>query len=181
MGQVSPDKITLVETINDANELTFPHQPLAYVTQTTLSVDEADAIITALKKRFSNIVGPAKADICYATSNRQAAIKAIAPSVDLVVVIGSQTSSNSKRMVEVALENGAHNAVLTEGAGSFNWKSLEGVATIGLSAGASAPEYLVEDFLTQLAKRFSIAIKTIEIARETISFKMPTIISSNNT
>ncbi|MEM1193297.1 MAG: 4-hydroxy-3-methylbut-2-enyl diphosphate reductase [Pseudomonadota bacterium] len=172
-GQVADTEMSLVETVEQAQSMIFPDAPLAYVTQTTLSVDETTDIIATLKTRFPDIVSPAKADICYATSNRQDAIKAISPDKDLVIVIGSATSSNSKRMVEVAREAGAQNAVLTDDAASFDWSLLRGLKRLAISAGASAPEDLVEEFLLALSKRYALAIDTLEVAQEAVTFKMP--------
>ncbi|MEX6634368.1 4-hydroxy-3-methylbut-2-enyl diphosphate reductase [Hyphococcus lacteus] len=174
MGQAPDGEILLVQTIQDAKDITIPDdRPLAYVTQTTLSVDDTAGIISALKNRFPDIAGPAKEDICYATSNRQDAVKASAPGTDLFVVIGSPTSSNSVRLVETAKAAGAKHAMLVEDAEQFDWDMIDGISTIGLSAGASAPESLVEDFLTALASEHTLDIKTIETARENVVFNTP--------
>jgi 4-hydroxy-3-methylbut-2-enyl diphosphate reductase len=173
MGQAPKGAVTLVESVDDVIALPDDDGPLAYVTQTTLSVDDARGIISALKKKYPDIIGPAKEDICYATSNRQQAVKTAAQGVDLFVVIGSETSSNSKRLVETALGAGAAHAVLIDDAASFDWRLLENVSVIGLSAGASAPESLVEEFLTRLAEQRNMIINTVETARENIVFKPP--------
>ncbi len=173
MGQAETGAVILVETVQDVAALPALQGPLAYVTQTTLSVDDTQTILNALKARFPHIIGPSKDDICYATTNRQEAVKTIAPTMDMFVVIGSPTSSNSQRLVDVAIDAGAKAAVLTEDAGAFNWKILENVQRLGLSAGASAPESLVEEFLTELAARRTVTVETIETARENISFKTP--------
>ena len=177
LGQVPANKMSLVANVIDVESLDLPEDarggPIAYVTQTTLSVDETSAIIEALKARFPDIHGPDAADICYATSNRQDAIRAIAPQSDLVIVIGSQSSSNSRRMVEVARDHGAKKAILIDGPDGFDWSCLEGVANLGLSSGASVPEDLVEGFLEALAGRRTFSIEPVEVASETISFKMP--------
>ena len=173
IGQAPAGSIILLETIADVDAMADPKTPLAYVTQTTLSVDDTAEIIDRLKIRFPEIVGPVREDICYATSNRQLAVKAIAPDVDVFVIFGSETSSNSKRLVEVALTAGAERAVLTECAGTFDWSVLDGAKNLGVSAGASAPEELVEEFLKELATRFAITVKTVEIAREDVVFKSP--------
>jgi len=173
MGQAPKEAITLVETIADVAALPEQGGGLAYVTQTTLSVDDARDIICALKARFPAIIGPSKKDICYATSNRQQAVKMTAPGVDLFVVIGSQTSSNSQRLVETAMTAGAGEAVLIDDAHDFDWASLDALSTIGISAGASAPESLVEGFLTALARRRRLMIETIETARENVVFNTP--------
>lgn len=173
MGQAPKGAVILVETPGDIAALPDLGGPLAYSTQTTLSVDETRDMIAALKQRFPAIAGPAKEDICYATSNRQAAVKAAAKTCDLFVVIGSATSSNSQRLVETAKAAGALDAVLAEDADNFDWSRLEDAKIIGLSAGASAPESLVEDFLTALAARRTLRIDHIETAREDIVFKTP--------
>ncbi len=173
MGQVPEGSMSLIENTKQALSIQLPHKLLAYVTQTTLSVDETKDIITLLQNRFPDIVAPAKADICYATSNRQEAIKSIAPLSDLVIVIGSNTSSNSQKMVDVALENGAKKAILTDDKDSFDWSLLDSIKKIGLSSGASAPEELMEQFLTALAEKYSLVIKTIEVTKESIFFKAP--------
>ena len=173
MGQAPDGAVTLVETVDDVAALPARKGDLAYVTQTTLSVDDTQTIIAALKKRFPRIEGPAKEDICYATSNRQDAVKAAAKGVDLFVVIGSQTSSNSLRLVETALAAGAGDAALVEDAHSLDWTQLDGAGVLGLSAGASAPESLVEEFLIALAERRSLKIETVETARENIVFNTP--------
>lgn len=173
MGQAPDGAVTLVETVADVASLPERAGPKAYVTQTTLSVDDTRTIIEALKARFPDIAGPAKEDICYATSNRQHAVKTVAPDVDLFVVIGSETSSNSKRLVEVALSAGARHAVLIEDADAFEPSLLNDAKAIGVSAGASAPESLVEQFLELLASMRTIIIETVETAREDIVFNTP--------
>ncbi|WP_411818440.1 4-hydroxy-3-methylbut-2-enyl diphosphate reductase [Hyphococcus sp. DH-69] len=174
MGQADDGEILLVQTIEEANTIAVKDErALAYATQTTLSVDDTAGIIAALKKRFPDIAGPAKEDICYATSNRQKAVKTAAPGADLFIVIGSPTSSNSVRLVETAKAAGARDAILVEDADQFDWSILEGVSTIGMSAGASAPEHLVEAFLTALANRRTLDIKTIETAKENVVFNTP--------
>ncbi|MEM9616860.1 MAG: 4-hydroxy-3-methylbut-2-enyl diphosphate reductase [Pseudomonadota bacterium] len=173
MGQAPEGAVTLVETVAEVANLPERTGPKAYVTQTTLSVDDTRTIIEALKTRFPDIAGPAKEDICYATSNRQNAVKTAAPGVDLFVVVGSETSSNSKRLVEVALSAGARHAVLIEDADAFDPSLLNDAQTIGVSAGASAPESLVEKFLELLASMRTIIIETVETAREDIVFNTP--------
>ena len=173
MGQAPDGSVTLIESIGDVETLPAQTKPLAYVTQTTLSVDDTRDIISALQRRFPEIVGPSKEDICYATSNRQAAVKATAPETDLYIVIGSQTSSNSKRLIEVAKAAGAASATLIDDAGDLDWPILENAQTIGVSAGASAPEFLVEELLEVLAHRFNLNIETVETARENIVFNTP--------
>lgn len=173
MGQVSKHVVTLVENKSDVALLIDRDDPLAYVTQTTLSVDDTRDIILALKKRFPTIAGPSKDDICYATSNRQSAVKAAAPKTDLFVVIGSQSSSNSKRLIEVALAAGAAKAVLIDDAAALDWDLVASAKKIGISAGASAPESLVEELLTALAEKRTLTIETVETARENIVFNTP--------
>lgn len=173
MGQAPAGAVTLVESIADVASLPAPRRPLAYATQTTLSVDETREILTALKERFPEIIGPAKEDICYATTNRQQAVKATADGVDLFIVIGSPSSSNSVRLVETARTAGAGRAQLAECASSADWDAIGAAQTLGLSAGASAPESLVEEFLTELAARRTVTIKTIETSRESVVFNTP--------
>ena len=173
MGQTPAGCVTLVQSADEASVIEPPDQHLAYVTQTTLSVDDTAGIVDILKQRFPDIVGPRTADICYATSNRQAAVKKIARGADLVAVIGSPTSSNSQRLVDTALANGAARAMLVDDPATFDFKTLGDVKVLGLSAGASAPETLVEDFLARLAQKFRLAIETIETVEENIAFKTP--------
>lgn len=173
MGQAPDGAVLLVEKIDDVSALPAPSRPLAYATQTTLSVDETREILTALKARFPDIAGPAKEDICYATTNRQQAVKATAKGVDLFIVIGSSTSSNSVRLVETASAAGAKKAQLAESAAMADWNAIASANTLGLSAGASAPEDLVEDFLTELAARRTVAIENVVTSRETIVFNTP--------
>ncbi len=173
MGQAPAGSVSLIQSEADARAFLKTDAPLAYVTQTTLSVDETRGIIAILKNRFPDITGPAREDICYATSNRQNAVKAAAPGVDLFVVIGSATSSNSLRLVETALNAGASKAVLTDDASLFDWALCGTIKTLGISAGASAPEELVEQFLTELARRRPIVIESVETAKENIVFKSP--------
>lgn len=173
MGQAPEGSVILVETIADVAALPGLEGPLAYATQTTLSVDETRDILAALKERFPQIAGPAKEDICYATSNRQQAVKASAAGTDLFIVIGSPTSSNSARLVETARAAGAKDAMLLEDAAAADWARIAKARVIGLSAGASAPETLVEEFLTALAARRTVRVETVETAQENISFKSP--------
>ena len=173
MGQAADGEVTLVETPDDVARLAPTTHKLAYVTQTTLSVDDTDEIIQALKDRFPGICGPAREDICYATSNRQSAVKTIAPGSDLFVVIGSTTSSNSVRLVETAQGAGAKKAILIDDANDFDMRLLDDVATLCLSAGASVPEPLVEGFLKRLAENRILEIETVEVAQEDITFKPP--------
>lgn len=172
-GQVPEGAMTLVETVADVDRLT-PADPdnLAFLTQTTLSVDDTAEIVEALKRRFPTIQGPRGEDICYATSNRQAAVKAIAAECDAMLVIGAPNSSNSQRLVEVAARQGVR-AQLIQRADELDWAWLEGVTTLGITAGASAPEMLVRELVDRLADRYSISEREVETAREDIAFKLP--------
>jgi len=174
MGQLPAGAILLVQDAAEA-EAVAPHDPekLAYITQTTLSVDDTADIVAVLKRRFPAIHGPHKQDICYATTNRQQAVKAIAPRCDMVLVIGAPNSSNSLRLVEVARASGAPRAALIRRAENLDAIELDGVVTVGITAGASAPEVLVEEVIAALARRFALAIEEVELAREDVSFKLP--------
>lgn len=174
MGQLPSGAITLVETEDEASKLDPPNpENLALVTQTTLSVDDTQGIINILQKRFSNISLPYKEDICYATTNRQMAVKAIAEDCDLLLVIGSVTSSNSKRLVEVGAKSGAKNAMLISSAQSLDWTRIDAASTIGLSAGASAPEYLTDGVLAALRSRYDVTVKEVEVTKEKVVFRLP--------
>ena len=173
MGQVEPGQMTLVETIEDVDKLPFDaDEELAYLTQTTLSVDDTREVIQALEWRYPNISGPRAEDICYATSNRQAAVKELAHDCDLVLVIGSPNSSNALRLVEVAERLGTP-AKLIQRAAEIDFGWLEGVRTLGLTAGASAPEILVREVVAALAARHTIHEKEITATVETMVFKLP--------
>ncbi len=173
MGQLPPGAITLVEDIEDA-ETFNPRDPmkLAYITQTTLSVDDTARIVEVLRRRFPAIHGPRKEDICYATTNRQNAVKAMAGKCDLALVIGAPNSSNSLRLVEVAQKSGV-TAKLVQCADDIDWAWFDGVRTVGITAGASAPETLVEEVIAALSMRFTVAIETVATVSEDISFKLP--------
>jgi 4-hydroxy-3-methylbut-2-enyl diphosphate reductase len=178
-GQLPPAAVRLVQTRDDAEAVAVPDPArAAYVTQTTLSVDDVAEMVAVLKRRFPAIQGPTKADICYATTNRQAAVKAIAPRADLVLVVGSPNSSNSNRLVEVARLNGARDAVLVEGAAAIDWKRLAGVKVVGLTAGASAPEALIEGIVAELRARYTLAVESVSVTREDISFSLPKALAS---
>ena len=179
VGQASRKHFTIIETLDDALSAIAPTKPAAYVTQTTLSVDDTRAIIDALKSRIPGIVGPRKDDICYATSNRQDAVKAIAARAASVFVVGSATSSNSQRLVEVARNAGATNVSLVEDPAATDFSSLSADDVIGVTAGASAPEDLVEDLLAALAERFSLTIETVQTAIEDIVFKAPPLMNAS--
>ncbi len=173
MGQVEPGEMTLVETIDDVGKLPFDTQePLAYLTQTTLSVDDTREVIQALEKRYPNIRGPKAEDICYATSNRQAAVKELARDCDLVLVVGAPNSSNSLRLVEVAERLGTPGKLIQR-AEEIDPTWLDGVRTVGLTAGASAPEILVREVVDALAKLRPIREETITAAEEKMVFKLP--------
>ena len=174
MGQLPGGDISLIETEEDARNFQ-PEDPqnLALVTQTTLSVDDTSAMIAILKERFPNISLPYKEDICYATTNRQMAVKAIAEKCDLLLVIGSDTSSNSKRLVEVGDKAGADNAMLISSADSIDWDTIEAAKTIGLSAGASAPEYLTDGVIAALRSKYDIDMQEVEVIKEKVIFRLP--------
>ena len=174
MGQIPNGSIDLIENIEDVNKFEIKgNGKLAYVTQTTLSVDDTKDIINALKEKFSNIKEPKKEDICYATTNRQAAVKKIAKLCDMFFVIGSRNSSNSLRLVEVANNSGCSEAVLIHSESSIPLEKITKCKTIGISSGASAPEILVENFIKKLKEQFSVNIEEVEIIKEDIIFKIP--------
>ena len=174
MGQIPNGSIDLIENIEDVNKFEIKgNGKLAYVTQTTLSVDDTKDIINALKEKFSNIKEPKKEDICYATTNRQAAVKKIAKLCDMFFVIGSRNSSNSLRLVEVANNSGCSEAVLIHSESSIPLEKITKCKTIGISSGASAPEVLVENFIKKLKEQFSVNIEEVEIIKEDITFKIP--------
>lgn len=177
MGQLPTHAMTLIETEHDAESFR-PRLPekLAYITQTTLSVDDTATIIARLKRRFPTIVGPRKADICYATTNRQEAVKAIAPQADAMLVVGAPNSSNSRRLVEVAARAGCGYSQLVQRAGDIDWRALEGISTLGLTAGASAPETLVNEVIDALGERFDVTVEMVETAVENVEFKVPRVL-----
>lgn len=177
MGQLPPGEVLLVETAADVEHLT-PRDAarLAYITQTTLSVDDTAEIVAALTARFSAIVGPHKEDICYATTNRQQAVKAMAGRIDALIVIGSPNSSNSQRLVEVGRKAGCGYAQLAPRASDIDWRAIEGVRSVGVTAGASAPETLVEEVIAAFRDRYEVALEFVETAVETVEFKPPRIL-----
>jgi len=177
MGQLPLGAVTLIETVEDANAFT-PKDPetLAFVTQTTLSVDDTREIVAALRARFPAINGPHKEDICYATTNRQEAIKAVAPLVDAMIVVGSPHSSNSQRLVEVALRNGCKVATLVDRASEIDWSVYGDITSLGISAGASAPESLVEEVIDAFAEWYDVKVETKTTAEENIAFNIPRIL-----
>lgn len=174
MGQLPAGEITLIETVDDA-EGYEPRDPaaLAFITQTTLSVDDTAGIVAALRRRFPDIAGPPKEDICYATTNRQAAVKAIAPSLDAVLVVGAPNSSNSKRLVEVAARAGCPRAFLVQRAADIPWGELGGIHRLGITAGASAPEVLVNEVVDAFRAHYTLRIETVVTAEERIAFNVP--------
>ena len=174
MGQLPPGSIDLIENQDDAKKyVNKSKEKLAYITQTTLSVDDTKDIIEILKSRFPNIYEPKKEDICYATTNRQEAVKKIAPKCEMFFVIGSRNSSNSVRLVEVAKKNGSKSAELIHSESIIPFDKINECKTIGISSGASAPEILVSEFIEDLKKQFTIDIEEIEITKENITFKVP--------
>jgi len=177
MGQLPKGEVLLVETEADVATLA-PRNPaqLAFITQTTLSVDDTSGIIAALKARFPAIIGPHKEDICYATTNRQAAVKAMAPDIDALLVIGAPNSSNSRRLVEVGQKAGCNYAQLVQRASDIDWRALEGVTSVGITAGASAPEILVNEVLDAFRAHYDVTEKQVETAIENIEFKVPRIL-----
>jgi len=179
MGQLPEGSVILVETVEDVNTLELrKDQSLAYCTQTTLSVDDTAEIVAALQKKFPEIKGPRKEDICYATTNRQLAMKEIAPLSDAVIVIGAPNSSNSNRLVEVALRNGCSDARLVQMASDIDWEAFKDVKSLGLSAGASAPEILVDEVIEQAKAHFEVTVKEVSIIEENVNFKVPKALSA---
>ena len=177
MGQLPEGGVLLVENTEDVEKLIVRNpNKLAYVTQTTLSIDDTAEVVEALKVRFPAIVGPHKEDICYATSNRQAAVKEIAPDVDALLVIGAPNSSNSQRLVEVAKKAGCNNSQMVQRAAEINWSSLIDIKSIGITAGASAPEILVKEVVDALKERFEVKTHFVETATENVNFKVPRIL-----
>ena len=177
MGQLPEGEVLLVETVADVAAIA-PRDPakLAFITQTTLSVDDTAGIVAALKARFPTIVGPHKEDICYATTNRQEAVKAIAPKIDALLVIGAPNSSNSRRLVEVGRAAGCGYAQLVQRAPDIDWRALEGARAVGLTAGASAPEVLVNEVIDAFRDRYDVTVERVETAREDVEFKVPRVL-----
>ncbi|SDX10587.1 4-hydroxy-3-methylbut-2-enyl diphosphate reductase [Albimonas donghaensis] len=177
MGQLPDGEVLLVETPADVAGLTVRDPSrLAYVTQTTLSVDDTAEIAAALRARFPAIVGPHKEDICYATTNRQESVKEIAPRIDALLVIGAPNSSNSRRLVEVGKKAGCAYSQLVQRAADIDWRSIEGVRRVGVTAGASAPEVLVEEVLDAFRARYDVTVEVVETAVERVEFKPPRIL-----
>ena len=178
MGQVNANQVTLIETVEDARIFQPPEDSnLAFATQTTLSVDDTAEIISVLQFRFPDITGPRGEDICYATTNRQKAVKDIARNVDVMLVIGASNSSNSQRLVEVAKQAGVADAMLIADKDAIPWERADKASHIGLSAGASAPESLVQDVIQALADRYDLTVKEHGSIRETVNFKLPSILT----
>lgn len=178
MGQLPTGEVILIQTTKDAEDL-VPKSPdnLAYVTQTTLSVDDTHEIVTILERRFPNIAKPHKEDICYATTNRQEAVKALSRSAELLLVIGSQTSSNSLRLKEVGQREGVPNSQLIDDAGQIDWAWFDNVKVMALTAGASAPESLVFEVLQACRDKFDVTLQEVEVRREDVVFKLPKILA----
>ena len=174
MGQLPEGEVLLVEDVADVSTLSVRDPAkLAYITQTTLSVDDTAAVAAALTARFPAIVAPAHDDICYATTNRQAAVKAIAPKIDALLVIGAPNSSNSKRLVEVGKTAGCAYSQLVQRATDIDWRALSGIRSVGVTAGASAPEELVNEVIDAFRARFAVTVEVVETAQEHVEFKVP--------
>jgi len=174
MGQLPPGSVTLVQSVEEAATFT-PRDPdkLAFCTQTTLSVQDTAAVVEVLKRRFPQIIGPHKEDICYATTNRQDVVRRVAPRVDAMVVVGAPNSSNSQRLKEVAQSSGCPRAALVQRAADIGWGMFDGVTSIGVTAGASAPEVLVEEVLDAFAQRYELRVETVTAIEEAVSFPLP--------
>lgn len=177
MGQIPDGSVILVETVEDVAHIT-PRDPeqLAFITQTTLSVDDTAEVVEALRARFPAIIGPRREDICYATTNRQEAVKAMAPQVDALLVIGAPNSSNSKRLVEVGARAGCSYSQLIQRATDIDWRALQGARAVGITAGASAPEVLVEEVVAAFRARYAVEIREVETAREKVTFQVPRVL-----
>lgn len=177
MGQLPDGEVLLVETVADVATVA-PRDPekLAFVTQTTLSVDDTKDIVAALQTRFPAIIGPHKEDICYATTNRQEAVKAMAPKCDAMLVVGAPNSSNSKRLVEVGSRAGCDYAQLVQRATDIDWRALDGIGSIGITAGASAPEVLINEVIDAFRGRFDVTVEMVETAVENVEFKVPRVL-----
>lgn len=177
MGQLPDGEVLLVETADDVATLSVRDpQKLAYITQTTLSIDDTAGIVAALNARFPDIVGPHKEDICYATTNRQEAVKEIAKKSDAILVIGAPNSSNTRRLVEVGAASGCDYSQLVQRAKDINWRALDGIKTLGLAAGASAPEVLVDEVINAFRDHYDVTVEYVETAQENVEFKVPRIL-----
>ena len=177
MGQLPPGEVLLVETVEDVAtvDVRDPDR-LAFITQTTLSIDDTADIVAALKARFPAITGPHKEDICYATTNRQEAVKAMAPKADAMLVVGAPNSSNSKRLVEVGARAGCPYAQLVQRASDIDWRALEGIRTLGITAGASAPEVLINEVVDAFRAQYDVTVEVVETAVENVEFKVPRVL-----
>ena len=177
MGQLPDGEVLLVETEVDVAQVQVRDvDQLAYITQTTLSVDDTAGIVAALQSRFPKIIGPHKEDICYATTNRQEAVKAIAPLSDALLVVGSPNSSNSRRLVEVASRAGCSYTQLVQQATDIDWRALHGIKSIGITAGASAPDFLIQEVVNTFSDYYNVSVKTVETKKENVSFKVPRVL-----
>ena len=177
MGQLPEGEVLLVETEADVSLIKVRDAgQLAYITQTTLSVDDTAGIVAALQNRFPKIIGPHKEDICYATTNRQEAVKAIAPLSDALLVVGAPNSSNSKRLVEVASRAGCSYAQLVQRATDIDWRALHGIKSVGITAGASAPDVLIQEVVDAFSEHYEVIVQTVETTQENVSFKVPRIL-----
>ncbi|PRY76051.1 4-hydroxy-3-methylbut-2-enyl diphosphate reductase [Yoonia maritima] len=177
MGQLPDGEVLLVETVEDVAtvQVRNPEQ-LAFVTQTTLSVDDTIDIVAALNARFPKIVGPHKEDICYATTNRQESVKAIAPKCDAILVVGAPNSSNSKRLVEVGARAGCAYSQLVQRATDIDWRAIDGIKTMGITAGASAPEVLINEVIDAFRDKYDVTVELVETAKENVEFKVPRVL-----
>jgi 4-hydroxy-3-methylbut-2-enyl diphosphate reductase len=177
MGQLPDGEVLLVETVEDVDSVQVRDESkLAFVTQTTLSVDDTADIVSALHARFPAIVGPHKEDICYATTNRQEAVKAMAPKCDAMLVVGAPNSSNSKRLVEVGSRAGCNYAQLVQRATDIDWRALEGITSMGITAGASAPEVLIAEVIDAFRDRYETTVEMVVTAEENVEFKVPRVL-----
>ncbi|SFG98391.1 4-hydroxy-3-methylbut-2-enyl diphosphate reductase [Palleronia marisminoris] len=177
MGQLPEGEVLLVETPEDVASLDVRDpEKLAFITQTTLSVDDTVEIVAALRDRFPAIIGPHKEDICYATTNRQEAVKAIAPRIDAMLVVGAPNSSNSKRLVEVGRRAGCGYAQLVQRATDIDWRALDGITTVGITAGASAPDVLIDEVVDAFRAQYDVSIEVVETAVENVEFKVPRVL-----
>ncbi|WP_377510915.1 4-hydroxy-3-methylbut-2-enyl diphosphate reductase [Octadecabacter sp. R77987] len=177
MGQLPAGQVVLVETLDDVTTVdVHDAERLAFVTQTTLSMDDTAEIVAALYARFPAIIGPHKEDICYATTNRQEAVKAMAPKCDAMLVVGAPNSSNSQRLVEVGRKAGCTYSQLVMRAANIDWRALDGIASIGITAGASAPEVLINEVIDAFRDRYDVTVEMVETAKENVEFKVPRVL-----
>lgn len=177
MGQLPEGEVLLVETVADVATVQVRDPArLAFVTQTTLSVDDTAGIVAALQARFPAIIGPHKEDICYATTNRQEAVKAMAPNCDAMLVVGAPNSSNSRRLVEVGARAGCTYSQLVQRAADIDWRALDGIGSMGITAGASAPEVLINEVIDAFRDRYDVTVEMVETAKEDVEFKVPRVL-----